>query len=100
MMRHQQNHLVMWTRMLQRNLNLTEVDRETSRARVVFKRSADAEVAHSSAAKFNIFGSMIVNFRKEQAPEDKMGSVPVTYVWLSNTSFVQSYLAIHLLWLV
>ncbi|KAI9157055.1 hypothetical protein LWI28_016212 [Acer negundo] len=56
----------------------TEVDRETSRARVVFKRSADAEIAHSSAAKFNIFGSMIGNFRKEQAPEDKnAGSVPV-----------------------
>ncbi|KAK3232342.1 hypothetical protein Dsin_004223 [Dipteronia sinensis] len=40
----------------------TEVDRETCRARVVFKRSADAEVAHSSAAKFNIFGSVVVNY--------------------------------------
>ncbi|KAK2633862.1 hypothetical protein Ddye_028654 [Dipteronia dyeriana] len=40
----------------------TEVDRETSRARVVFKRSADAEVAHCSAAKFSIFGSMVVNY--------------------------------------
>ncbi|XP_007009722.2 PREDICTED: uncharacterized protein LOC18586334 isoform X2 [Theobroma cacao] len=41
----------------------TEVDRETSRARVVFRRSSDAEVAYNSAGKFNIFGSVAVNYQ-------------------------------------
>ncbi|KAH7547960.1 hypothetical protein JRO89_XS14G0044600 [Xanthoceras sorbifolium] len=41
----------------------TEVDRETNRARVVFKRCADAEIAYSSAAKFSIFGPMVVNYQ-------------------------------------
>ncbi|KAJ8557100.1 hypothetical protein K7X08_002725 [Anisodus acutangulus] len=35
----------------------TEVHQESSRARIVFKRGSDAEVAHSSVGKFNIFGS-------------------------------------------
>ncbi|CAH1430511.1 unnamed protein product [Lactuca virosa] len=37
----------------------TEVDRQSGRARVVFKKCSDAEVAHSSAGKFNIFGSIV-----------------------------------------
>ncbi|XWS75102.1 hypothetical protein CRYUN_Cryun01aG0056100 [Craigia yunnanensis] len=41
----------------------TEVDRETSRARVVFRRSSDAEVAYNSAGKFNIFGPVAVNYQ-------------------------------------
>ncbi|GAV70265.1 PWWP domain-containing protein [Cephalotus follicularis] len=41
----------------------TEVDRESSRARVVFKRFSDAEVACNSAGKFNIFGPMPVNYQ-------------------------------------
>ncbi|XVE68967.1 hypothetical protein DITRI_Ditri09bG0112700 [Diplodiscus trichospermus] len=41
----------------------TEVDLETSRARVVFRRSSDAEVAYNSAAKFNIFGSLAVKYQ-------------------------------------
>ncbi|XP_039030608.1 uncharacterized protein LOC120165089 [Hibiscus syriacus] len=41
----------------------TEVDRETSRARVVFRRSSDAEVAYNSAGKFNIFGHVAVNYQ-------------------------------------
>ncbi|XP_031282967.1 uncharacterized protein LOC116141627 isoform X1 [Pistacia vera] len=41
----------------------TEIDEETSRARVVFRKCSDAEVASSSAAKFNIFGSMVVNYQ-------------------------------------
>ncbi|KAK1382423.1 PWWP domain-containing protein [Heracleum sosnowskyi] len=36
----------------------TEVDRESRRARVVYKRCSDAEVALSSAGNFNIFGPM------------------------------------------
>ncbi|KAJ0046032.1 hypothetical protein Pint_06118 [Pistacia integerrima] len=41
----------------------TEIDEETSRARVVFRKCSDAEVASSSAAKFNIFGSTVVNYQ-------------------------------------
>ncbi|KAK8611107.1 hypothetical protein V6N13_131170 [Hibiscus sabdariffa] len=41
----------------------TEVDRETSRARVVFRRSSDAEVAYNSSGKFNIFGPVAVNYQ-------------------------------------
>ncbi|TYG73410.1 hypothetical protein ES288_D04G098500v1 [Gossypium darwinii] len=41
----------------------TEVDCETSRARVVFRRSSDAEVAYNSARKFNIFGPVSVTYQ-------------------------------------
>ncbi|CAH2064112.1 unnamed protein product [Thlaspi arvense] len=40
----------------------TEVDREKNRARVVFRKGADAEVAYNSAGKFNIFGTKAVNY--------------------------------------
>jgi hypothetical protein len=40
----------------------TEVDRDTSPAIVVFKKSSNAEVAFSSAGRFNIFGPMLVNY--------------------------------------
>lgn len=46
----------------------TEVDRQGGRARVVFKKCSDAEVAHSSAGKFNIFGSIGVNYELNYAP--------------------------------
>ncbi|XP_065870050.1 uncharacterized protein [Euphorbia lathyris] len=41
----------------------TEIDKDTNRARVVFKKCSDAEAAYSSATKFNIFGSMLVNYQ-------------------------------------
>ncbi|XP_031485215.1 PWWP domain-containing protein 3-like [Nymphaea colorata] len=41
----------------------TEVLRKTSRARVVFKKRPDAEVAFSSAGKFSIFGPSLVSYR-------------------------------------
>ncbi|KAI4302349.1 hypothetical protein MLD38_038105 [Melastoma candidum] len=41
----------------------TELDRDGNRARVVFKKCRDAEVAYSSASKFNIFGSLAVNYQ-------------------------------------
>ncbi|XP_038689608.1 uncharacterized protein LOC119988593 isoform X1 [Tripterygium wilfordii] len=41
----------------------TEVDKEASRARVVFKRCSDAEAAFSSAGKFGIFGPVAVNYQ-------------------------------------
>ncbi|CAI0442869.1 unnamed protein product [Linum tenue] len=41
----------------------TEVDRDTNRARVVFKHCSDAQTAYGSASKFNIFGSLLVNYQ-------------------------------------
>ncbi|KAJ9551134.1 hypothetical protein OSB04_015179 [Centaurea solstitialis] len=46
----------------------TEVDRQNGRARVVFKKCCDAEVAHSSAGKFNIFGPINVNYELNYTP--------------------------------
>ncbi|KAG4908274.1 hypothetical protein JHK84_056800 [Glycine max] len=50
------------------NESETEVDRGSSRARVVFKKCVDAEVAFSSAKKFNIFGSVLVNYKLNHTP--------------------------------
>ncbi|GAB4827342.1 hypothetical protein Ancab_034229 [Ancistrocladus abbreviatus] len=55
----------------------TEVDRQTSRARVIFKRSSDAEVAYSSAAMFNIFGPMLVNYQLNYMPSMSFKSLPL-----------------------
>ncbi|KAJ0467722.1 putative non-specific serine/threonine protein kinase [Helianthus annuus] len=46
----------------------TEVDRAGGRARVVFKRCFDAEVAHNSAGRFNIFGSVNVSYELNYSP--------------------------------
>ncbi|KAK9059781.1 hypothetical protein SSX86_020485 [Deinandra increscens subsp. villosa] len=46
----------------------TEVDRQSGRARVVFKKCSDAEVAHGSAGRFNIFGSISVNYELNYTP--------------------------------
>ncbi|KAF8117404.1 hypothetical protein N665_0011s0120 [Sinapis alba] len=40
----------------------TEVDEEKNRARVVFRKGADAEIAYKRAGKFNIFGTKTVNY--------------------------------------
>ncbi|KAL5067065.1 hypothetical protein RYX36_017952 [Vicia faba] len=58
----------------------TEVDRVSSRARVVFKKCVDAEVAFSSAKKFNIFGSVLVNYQLNYTPSAlfKASSVDAT----------------------
>ncbi|KAJ4845892.1 hypothetical protein Tsubulata_026859 [Turnera subulata] len=45
------------------NESETEVDRDTNRARVVFKKCSDAEAAYGSAPKFNIFGATLVNYQ-------------------------------------
>ncbi|XP_062092861.1 uncharacterized protein LOC133798542 [Humulus lupulus] len=55
----------------------TEVDRESSRARVVFKKSSDAEVACSSAEKFHIFGSTLVNYQLSYTPTLPCKASPV-----------------------
>ena len=41
----------------------TEVDREGGRARVVFKKSSDAEIAYGAAGRFSIFGPRLVNYQ-------------------------------------
>ncbi|XP_021753994.1 uncharacterized protein LOC110719379 [Chenopodium quinoa] len=46
----------------------TEIDVQSSRARVVFKKRSDAEVAYSSAATYNIFGSTPVNYQLNYTP--------------------------------
>lgn len=58
----------------------TEVDTVSSRARVVFKKCVDAEVACSSAQKFNIFGSILVNYQLNYTPSAlfKASSVATT----------------------
>ncbi|XP_052200575.1 uncharacterized protein LOC127806974 isoform X2 [Diospyros lotus] len=55
----------------------TEVDLETSRARVVFKRCSDAEVALSSAEKFNIFGEMAVHYQLSYLPSVSIKTWPM-----------------------
>ncbi|XP_023643795.1 protein PFC0760c isoform X2 [Capsella rubella] len=40
----------------------TEVDKENKRARVVYRKGADAEVAYNSAGRFSIFGTKAVNY--------------------------------------
>ncbi|XP_023643792.1 uncharacterized protein LOC17895540 isoform X5 [Capsella rubella] len=40
----------------------TEVDKENNRARVVYRKGADAEVAYNSAGRFSIFGTKVVNY--------------------------------------
>ncbi|XP_061363095.1 PWWP domain-containing protein 3-like [Gastrolobium bilobum] len=56
----------------------TEVDRVSSRARVVFKKCADAEVACSSAKKFNIFGGILVNYQLNYTPSALFKASSVT----------------------
>ncbi|KAG8380427.1 hypothetical protein BUALT_Bualt06G0014200 [Buddleja alternifolia] len=46
----------------------TEVDHESGRAKIIFKRGSDAEVAHNSAEKFNIFGPVLVNYQIGYSP--------------------------------
>ncbi|XP_047316210.1 uncharacterized protein LOC124919889 [Impatiens glandulifera] len=55
----------------------TEVDPESCRARVVFKKCSDAEVAFSSAGAFNIFGPMIVNYQLNYTPSPHFKSLPL-----------------------
>ncbi|KAJ7942747.1 Serine/threonine protein kinase ATM [Quillaja saponaria] len=56
----------------------TEVDRESSRARVVFKKCSDAEIAFSSAKKFNIFGRTLVNYHLNYTPSALFKASSVT----------------------
>jgi hypothetical protein len=55
----------------------TEVDRDTSRARVVFKKSSDAEAAYSSAGRFNIFGPILVNYQLNYTPSALFKASPM-----------------------
>ncbi|PWA75467.1 hypothetical protein CTI12_AA243140 [Artemisia annua] len=57
----------------------TEVDRQNGRARVVFKKCSDAEVAHSSAGKFNIFGSIAVAYELNYTPMISYKPIPLPF---------------------
>jgi len=46
----------------------TEIDRGSRRARVVFKKCADAEAAFGSAKQFNIFGQSLVDYQLNYSP--------------------------------
>ncbi|CAJ1976562.1 unnamed protein product [Sphenostylis stenocarpa] len=50
------------------NESETEIDTGSSRARVVFKKFSDAEIAFNGAEKFNIFGSVLVNYKLNRTP--------------------------------
>ncbi|OVA18168.1 PWWP domain [Macleaya cordata] len=58
----------------------TEVLKKTSRARVIFKRRNDAEVAFSSAGKFSIFGPALASYQLRYLPStpSKASSHPAT----------------------
>ncbi|KAL4621361.1 hypothetical protein ACB092_06G221900 [Castanea dentata] len=58
-------------------LSETEVDRDMSRARVVFKKSSDAEIAYSSAGRFNIFGLTVVNYQLNYTPSALFKASPM-----------------------
>ncbi|XP_031741474.1 uncharacterized protein LOC101204371 isoform X1 [Cucumis sativus] len=55
----------------------TEVDREGGRARVVFKKSSDAEIAYSSAGRFSIFGPRLVNYQLSYTPSTLFKASPI-----------------------
>ncbi|KAJ8766090.1 hypothetical protein K2173_020606 [Erythroxylum novogranatense] len=55
----------------------TEVDMDTNRARVVFKRCSDAQAAYGSASKFNIFGSMLVNYQLNYTISVPFKTIPI-----------------------
>ena len=50
------------------NESETEVLKKSIRAKVVFKRSSDAETAFSSSGKFSIFGPSLISYRLKYLP--------------------------------
>ncbi|XP_057981888.1 uncharacterized protein LOC131167099 [Malania oleifera] len=68
----------------------TEVDRLTSRARVIFKRCSDAEVAFNSSGKFNIFGPTVVNYQLCYSPSVSFKSLPVAITECSKDETLMS----------
>lgn len=56
----------------------TEVDHESSSAKVIFKRGSDAEVARNSAEKFSIFGPVVVSYQIGYSPVISVKILPVS----------------------
>ncbi|XP_016542659.2 PWWP domain-containing protein 5 isoform X1 [Capsicum annuum] len=52
----------------------TELFHKSKRAKVVFKRRADAETAFSSSGKFSIFGPSLISYRLEYSPSPHKAS--------------------------
>ncbi|CAI0411643.1 unnamed protein product [Linum tenue] len=69
----------------------TEVDRNTNRARVVFRHCSDAQTAYGSASKFNIFGSLLVNYQLNYtiSVPFKSEPLPMTHGEEDETVFLQ-----------
>ncbi|XP_022957195.1 uncharacterized protein LOC111458663 isoform X1 [Cucurbita moschata] len=77
----------------------TEVDREGGRARVVFKKSSDGEIAYSSAGRFSIFGPRLVNYQLSYTPSTLFKASPIPrlqdqemHLDLSTTQFQEMQL--------
>ncbi|XP_030544305.1 uncharacterized protein LOC115750848 isoform X1 [Rhodamnia argentea] len=62
----------------------TELDRDTNRARLVFKKCSDAEVAFNSAQKFNIFGAMLVNYQLNYSVSSLVKTSPIPMLELEG----------------
>ncbi|GAV82273.1 PWWP domain-containing protein, partial [Cephalotus follicularis] len=58
------------------NESETEVLKKSSRAKVVFKRRADAETAFSSAGKYSTFGPSLVSYRLRYMPSTPSKASP------------------------
>lgn len=54
----------------------TEVMKKSRRAKVVFKRTSDAETAFSSTGKYSLFGTALVSYRLKFLPPAKVPSRP------------------------
>lgn len=71
----------------------TEVMKKNNRAKVVFKRRADAEMAFSSAGKFSIFGPALVSYRLRYStskPKAPLNSAMKTNEGTSNCEVTNS----------
>ncbi|XP_030441565.1 uncharacterized protein LOC115663721 [Syzygium oleosum] len=62
----------------------TELDRDANRARLVFKKCSDAEVAFNSAQKFNIFGAMLVNYQLNYSVSSLVKTSPIPMLELEG----------------
>ncbi|GLT88912.1 hypothetical protein SLE2022_069190 [Rubroshorea leprosula] len=73
----------------------TEIDRETSRARVVFKKCSDAEVAFNSSGKFNIFGSVAVDYQLNYSISESFKALLYAPTLAEETQLIPTTLGEH-----
>ncbi|GLT70084.1 hypothetical protein SLA2020_421840 [Shorea laevis] len=73
----------------------TEIDRETSHARVVFKKCSDAEVAFNSAGKFSIFGNVAVNYQLNYSISESFKASLYAPTLVEETQLISTTLGEH-----